>query len=141
MSGEVIDLPLGTAMALTAIPDPDNETLDEQHLRINSALAAEMQQQEFQKVAEMQKTYGTSSVRFVLFCFVLFCFVWLIVFLSCTHSLPVQQVQSTSKKVKSKTCRVLKAVNPCKACRQRRKANACVRRLNYHQNEKKHSQS
>ena len=84
MSGEVIDLPLGTAMALTAIPDPDNETLDEQHLRINSALAAEMQQHEFQKAAEMQKANGTSSVRFF---FVLFWFVF-----SCTHDIFCLQV-------------------------------------------------
>jgi len=49
MAGEVIDLPLGTALALSAVPDPDNETLEQQHIRIGSALAAEMQQQEYQR--------------------------------------------------------------------------------------------
>ena len=36
---EVIDLPLGTALALSAVPDPDNETIEQQHIRIGSALA------------------------------------------------------------------------------------------------------
>ena len=47
MSVDKVDLAVGTAMALSVIPDPDNENLEEQHLRIGSSLAAEIQAQEF----------------------------------------------------------------------------------------------
>ena len=61
---EEVDLALGTALALSAVPDPDNETLDEQHVRINSSLAAEVQQQEYQ---HKLKQHNIFSLWFVLF--------------------------------------------------------------------------
>ena len=46
---EEVNLTVGTAMTLSVIPDPDDESLDDQqHLSVDSSLTTEIHQQECQ---------------------------------------------------------------------------------------------
>ena len=48
---EEVDLTVGTAMTLSVIPDPDDESLYyQQHLRVGSSLTTETYQQECQSL-------------------------------------------------------------------------------------------
>ena len=74
VSASVDELKLGTALALSARPDPDNESMDDSHLRIGGLFAGGFQAQEIADhlasissdaviAAEVQKHEDALSVR------------------------------------------------------------------------------
>ena len=105
-STSVSELAVASVKALTRPAQPDTEDIDQAHDRIASAMAASQQKE---IVVEHYKSIASDHA------------------IALTLQEEVTPVRSPMTK-KPKTCRVLGLDIKCKACKERRKANRCVRR-------------
>ena len=109
-SASVEELEVATVKALSRPAQPDKETMNEAHLRIGATVAASYQQNEI--IAHRASVCSDAALASVLQEDV-------------AKNYPKR---GRANKGKPRTCRVLGLKAQCKACRERRHSNSCVRR-------------